>query len=90
MGNFVPQYLQNHVSRTLETMYHVPQARNHVPSTLDITYVHQKYDKKMELLKKIKLKSLCFLVTSYCVFSITQPEGDKLEPFQCFPSQYSI
>jgi len=52
MGNFVPQYLQNHVSRTLETMYHVPQARNHVPSTLDITYVHQKYDKKNGIVKK--------------------------------------
>jgi len=29
-------------------MCHVPQAWNHVPSTLDTKYFHQKFDKKVE------------------------------------------
>jgi len=51
----VPQYLQNHVPRTLETRYPIlskpcttyPQARNYVP--LDTMHLHRKFDKQVEL-----------------------------------------
>jgi len=34
----MPKYRRNHVLRTFETMYYVPQARNDVPSTVYFTY----------------------------------------------------
>jgi len=43
-----PLYSRNQVPYTLETMYYVPQAWNYVPSTLEIVYFHQKFDKKVE------------------------------------------
>jgi len=36
----IPQYLRNHVPRTLETMYYLPQAWNYVLNTLDIMYFY--------------------------------------------------
>jgi len=47
----------------LETMYHIPQARNHVLSTLATMHFHKKFNRKVELLQqcaKIKVKSLSF------------------------------
>ena len=41
-------YFLNQVPRTFETMYHVSQARNYVPSMLDTMYFHQKFDKQVE------------------------------------------
>ena len=42
-----PATPRNQVHCTLETIYHVPQARIHVPSNLDTMYFYQKFDKKL-------------------------------------------
>ena len=61
-------------------MYNVPQARNYVPSTLDIMYFYHKFDKNSEI------TIIMFLKKPY-VFSITQPERQTIEPLLCLPFQ---
>ena len=66
----IPQYLQSHISCSLETKYPLlskpvtPYTRNHVPRTLDNMYFHERFDeKKVEKPQqslKSKVKALSF------------------------------
>ena len=79
------QYSRNQVPRTLKTIYHVPQARNHVPSTLDAKHFDQKFDKKWN-----NHNNVWDLRWSLCLFSITKHERDNHFCVKGVMSQLSV